>query len=139
MYFAESINSRDGFWGWPCPSYFVFVFGRCPPKEPQILMGEHINSTARGVHLVITDSVSPFAVGKYTGPLVEIFVRNSEQYPTPDTEMYRKEVNDFFDFDDLSENLADTEFQIGNSIPGCFKFSRELTDFDSFSNCMNTI
>lgn len=36
-------------------------------------MGEHTNEEWKGVHLVITNSVSPFAVGKYTGPLIDIF------------------------------------------------------------------
>lgn len=28
-YFAESISSDMGFWGWRCESYFQYVFGWC--------------------------------------------------------------------------------------------------------------
>lgn len=102
-------------------------------------MGEHVNSTFRGVHLVITDSVSPFAVGKYTGPLVEIFVRNVEHDPMVDVEKYRKEVSEFFDMDDLSEDLGDTQFHLPEDVPACFNFSREFLDFYSFPDYENAI
>lgn len=78
IYFAESITSDLGFWGWPCRNYFMYLIGQCPPKEPQILLGEHVNKTARGMHLVITGSVTPFAVGKFTGPVIEI-IKDSEK------------------------------------------------------------
>lgn len=139
LYFAESINTDVGFWGWPCPSYFVFVFGRCPPIEPQILMGEHVNSTAKGVHLVITDSVSPFAVGKYTGPLVEIYVRNINPQSVIDPEKYRKEISEFYDMDDLSESLADSVFQLESDEPGCSNFTRQLLDIYSSPEYVNFI
>ncbi|KAK9702908.1 Lipase [Popillia japonica] len=103
-YFAESINSERGFWGWPCPNYFVYLLGRCPPQNPQTLMGEHITRcpnyfvyllgrcppqnpqtlmgehitrNAKGMHLVITDSVSPFAVGPFTGPTIDILKKGN--------------------------------------------------------------
>lgn len=79
LYFAESINTQLGFWGWPCPSYFQYILGNCPPKDPQIIMGEHVNATSTGVHLVITESVAPFAIGKYTGPAIEIYLRANAQ------------------------------------------------------------
>lgn len=93
-----------GFWGWPCPSYSEYLLGRCPPKEPQIIMGEFINRTSSGVHLVITDSVSPFAVGKFTGPAIEIFVK-SERIRMDILEKYKKEVVNFIDEDDVIDTL----------------------------------
>ncbi|RZC34100.1 uncharacterized protein BDFB_009704, partial [Asbolus verrucosus] len=104
LYFAESINTQKGFWGWPCPSYTDYLLGRCPPKEPQIIMGEHINKTASGVHLVITDSVSPFAVGKFTGPAIEILIK-SEQNRIDLLSKYKKEIMNFIDEDDVIESL----------------------------------
>lgn len=101
-------------------------------------MGEHVNATAKGVHLVITDSVSPFAVGKYTGPLIEIFIRNIQLNPLIDTEKYRKEVSEFYDIDDYSENLADSSFQL-ESEPACTNFSKELGDIYRFSDYINFI
>lgn len=73
LYFAESITTDKGFWGWPCNNYFMYLIGMCQPKEPQILAGEYVNETSRGMHLGITGSVSPFAVGKFIGPNIEIF------------------------------------------------------------------
>lgn len=103
-------------------------------------MGEHVNSTARGVHLVITDSVSPFAVGKYTGPLVEIFVRNNQAEAVVDPEEYRKEMNELYDMDDFSEILAESRSQLQSDIPdGCSNFTKEFLDFYSFSDYMNLI
>ncbi|XP_015838834.2 lipase member H-A [Tribolium castaneum] len=104
LYFAESITTQMGFWGWPCPSYTEYLIGRCPPKEPQIIMGEFVNRTSSGVHLVITDSVSPFAVGKFTGPAIEIFVK-SELIRRDILEKYKKDVENFIDEDDVVESL----------------------------------
>jgi hypothetical protein len=48
-YFAESINSADGFFGFRCESYFQYVFGWCNLKQKvrsklglnRVKMGEH--------------------------------------------------------------------------------------------------
>jgi Lipase. len=40
QYFAESINSKEGFWGFPCAGIISYLFGMCPVKEPIKLMGE---------------------------------------------------------------------------------------------------
>lgn len=144
LYFAESINTETGFWGWPCPSYFVSIFGRCPPTEPQIIMGEHVNSTAKGVHLVITDSVSPFAVGKYTGPLVEIYYTRSGAQPTVDyLEQNKKEVSEFYDLDDLPEGMtySDIPLSIPNTTPltSCSNLSKDYLDLNCFTDYFNLI
>lgn len=102
-------------------------------------MGEHVNSTAKGVHLVITDSVSPFAVGKYTGPLVEIYVRNVEPRPVIDEEKYWKEMSNFYDMDDLSESLGDSVFHLKSDEPGCSNFTKQLLDIYNFPEYVNFI
>jgi hypothetical protein len=46
-YFAESINSEVGFFGYQCDSYFAYVFGWCKARrevkliDNRIRMGEH--------------------------------------------------------------------------------------------------
>lgn len=57
----------------------MYLIGQCPPKEPQIIAGDLANITSKGMHLVITGSVSPFAVGKFTGPSIEILKISDEQ------------------------------------------------------------
>nr|XP_022917694.1 lipase member I-like [Onthophagus taurus] len=90
FYYAESINSENGFWAWPCTNYFSYLAGRCPPREPQIIMGDLTKKSATGMHLVITDSVSPFAVGKFTGPTIDIFKQNIETTRISDYERYKQ-------------------------------------------------
>lgn len=62
-YFAESINSKVGFWGWPCPNFFTYLLGLCPPRFPAVLAGENVHQYNRGFHLLRTNSQSPFAQG----------------------------------------------------------------------------
>lgn len=103
-------------------------------------MGEHVNFTSKGVHLVITDSVSPFAVGKYSGPAVEIFyVRNVNPNPVIDPEKYKKEISDYYDMDDLSESLANSDFRLEDDVPGSSNFSKQFLDIYRFSDYMNFI
>nr|CAI5852498.1 unnamed protein product [Callosobruchus analis] len=52
-------------------------------------MGEFINSTSSGVYLVITESVPPYAAGKYEGPNIEII----KEGPT-DWQRYENEILD---------------------------------------------
>lgn len=107
LYFAESITTDVGFFGWPCPSYVVYLLGRCPPREPQVLMGEHVNKTVTGLYLVITSSVSPYALGKYTGPLIEIYFRKAERDRLRDFEKYQQYVGGWVDVDDLGDNYVE--------------------------------
>lgn len=57
----------------------MYLVGMCPPKDPQIIAGEFTNKTNKGMYLGITGSVSPFAVGKFTGPSIEVFKITSTQ------------------------------------------------------------
>ncbi|CAG9864880.1 unnamed protein product [Phyllotreta striolata] len=111
LYFAETINTEKHFYAWPCPTYFDYLLGRCPPGEPQIIMGEYVRRAAQGVYLVITESVSPFAVGKYEGPSVEIF-KSTEQYRRKVLDMYRKRMVGFVDEYDLFEQLVDDRMDV---------------------------
>ncbi|CAH1170534.1 unnamed protein product, partial [Phaedon cochleariae] len=127
LYFAESINTEKGFWGWACPSFWQFVTGGCPPHEPQILMGDRVDPTASGMYLVITESVPPYAVGRYEGSNVEIYFK-SNQDRLAILKNYKEEVSKFFDVDDLIDRvhgnesvqaevnleLADDTFQLAN-------------------------
>ncbi|CAH1990234.1 unnamed protein product [Acanthoscelides obtectus] len=120
IYFAESINTHKGFWGWPCPSYLTFITGSCPPLDPQVIMGEFVNSTSQGVYLVITESVPPYAAGKYEGPSIEII----KEGPT-DWEKYENEILDNADeLQYLDRDLYDTDTTSTTSRP-FFKGIRE--------------
>lgn len=105
FYFAESINSPLGFYGWTCPSYLAYVFGRCPPQGVQTLMGEYVDRAVRGMQLVITDSVPPFAVGQFTGPTIDILYRQHELNRIEDFERYKNELEQC-DVNDINEALA---------------------------------
>lgn len=39
IYFAESINSEDGFWGFKCNEWKDWAMGICRNSETQALMG----------------------------------------------------------------------------------------------------
>nr|CAD7198462.1 unnamed protein product [Timema douglasi] len=69
-YFAESITTRRGFWGWRCDGFFWYLLGMCPPKYPALLMGARTDNSIRGYYIVETSSQSPYALGKWTGPLM---------------------------------------------------------------------
>ncbi|KAI5751328.1 hypothetical protein M8J77_006449 [Diaphorina citri] len=63
QYFAESINSKEGFWGFPCAGIISYLFGMCPVKEPIKLMGEMCAESSRGFYIAPTKSAAPFAKG----------------------------------------------------------------------------
>ncbi|XP_066142114.1 pancreatic triacylglycerol lipase-like isoform X1 [Euwallacea fornicatus] len=65
LYYAESINSRVGFWGWKCESFVQYLLGGCPPNEVQIPLGERVSRYVFGTYMVITASATPFAIGPY--------------------------------------------------------------------------
>ncbi|KAK7792677.1 hypothetical protein R5R35_012521 [Gryllus longicercus] len=66
IYFAESIESDIGFWGTHCPSYYQYVVGWCSVLDSgseRVIVGEHCNSSTRGVYFVETGSTPPYALG----------------------------------------------------------------------------
>ncbi|XP_047366180.1 uncharacterized protein LOC124955601 isoform X2 [Vespa velutina] len=64
-YFAESINSEIGFWGWPCSGFLQYLLGLCPPRYPAVLAGDKVDRKYKGYHLVKTKSQSPYAEGMF--------------------------------------------------------------------------
>ncbi|XP_011300409.1 lipase member H-A-like [Fopius arisanus] len=66
VYFAESINSEVGFWGWPCPGFLAYLLALCPPRAPAVLAGDPVDENYRGFFLVHTRDHSPFAEGPFT-------------------------------------------------------------------------
>jgi Na+-transporting NADH:ubiquinone oxidoreductase subunit NqrB len=42
MYFAESVTSERGFWGWQCSGFMSFLLGLCPPRYPAVVMGDRV-------------------------------------------------------------------------------------------------
>ncbi|XP_043269843.1 uncharacterized protein [Venturia canescens] len=65
-YFAESINTRIGFWGWPCPGLVAYLLGLCPPRFPAVVAGDNVDTKYRGFFLVKTRAEAPFALGPFS-------------------------------------------------------------------------
>lgn len=40
-FYAESINSQKGFYGYACDSFALFIQGKCPSKK--MIMGDQVN------------------------------------------------------------------------------------------------
>ncbi|XP_076546803.1 lipase member H [Osmia lignaria lignaria] len=66
MYFAESINSEVGFWGWQCGGFVNYLLGLCPPRYPATLAGDKVDKKRRGFYLVRTHAHSPYAMGNFS-------------------------------------------------------------------------
>lgn len=59
-----------GFWGWECHSYIYYLLGMCPASVmTQTVAGEDCKSTTRGMYLIKTNSVTPFALGRLSDVL----------------------------------------------------------------------
>lgn len=77
-------------------------------------MGEHADRTVHGVHLVITESVAPYAVGKYTGPDIEILFKKTENSRGEIWRRYRKEVMAMMDEEDVLQALEEQATYFGD-------------------------
>lgn len=73
-------------------------------------MGEHVDKSAEGMYLVITDSVAPYAVGKFTGSLIEIFLAKMRRTKLADLARFKKEVESCVD---LNEGVDDGIYDEG--------------------------
>ncbi|XP_043258013.1 pancreatic triacylglycerol lipase-like [Colletes gigas] len=62
-FFAESINSRTGFWAKRCNNYVNFIEGNCNSEPPVLMGGATPNFNAKGVYYLKTASKSPYALG----------------------------------------------------------------------------
>ncbi|XP_055594311.1 phospholipase A1 member A-like [Uranotaenia lowii] len=68
-YFAESIRSLTGFWGWKCTSYIYYLLGLCPHNQYQVVAGEDCTPGTEGMFMITTNSDAPFAIGRWTDTL----------------------------------------------------------------------
>ncbi|CAL7945678.1 unnamed protein product [Xylocopa violacea] len=73
MYFAESINSDVGFWGWKCGGFTLYLLGLCPPRYPSVLAGDKVDRRQRGFHLVKTNAQSPYAMGNFSVNRLDVY------------------------------------------------------------------
>ncbi|XP_017892268.1 lipase member H-A-like [Ceratina calcarata] len=73
MYFAESINSDVGFWGWQCGGFAWYLLGLCPPRYPAVLAGDKVDRKRRGFYLVKTNGQSPYAMGNFTVNQLDVY------------------------------------------------------------------
>lgn len=58
-----------------------------------------------GIHLTITESVSPFAVGKYEGPSIEVYFYMANRNREIILSNYYKEMSNFMDEVDILESV----------------------------------
>ncbi|XP_069683240.1 pancreatic triacylglycerol lipase-like [Periplaneta americana] len=66
LYFSESITTQTGFWGYHCSQkIYAVAFPFLCDSGYNIIMGEYVNSSARGIYRVDTNGKSPFAIGKH--------------------------------------------------------------------------
>ncbi|XP_069682917.1 endothelial lipase-like isoform X2 [Periplaneta americana] len=74
MYFAESITTQTGFWGYQCSQKMhAIAFPFLCDYDYNAIMGEYANSSARGIYRVDTNGKSPYAIGKHRiSPLNEL-------------------------------------------------------------------
>uniref|UniRef100_A0AAG5DUT5 Lipase domain-containing protein n=1 Tax=Anopheles atroparvus TaxID=41427 RepID=A0AAG5DUT5_ANOAO len=66
-YYAESIRSLTGFWGWSCQSYIYYLLGFCPQNNLQVVAGEDCQPGTEGMFLITTNPAAPFAIGRWSG------------------------------------------------------------------------
>ena len=76
------------------------------------MMGEDVNVSVRGMHLVITDSVPPFAVGKFSGPTIEIIRKKYTEMMVGEYERYKEQVGGCSEYA-ADDCLPGGEFQDG--------------------------
>ncbi|KAK3909134.1 Pancreatic lipase-related protein 2 [Frankliniella fusca] len=65
VYFAESIRSESGFWGWACSSISDYEMGRCPARGTAVLAGEWVDRRSEGFYVLQTRDSAPFARGAW--------------------------------------------------------------------------
>lgn len=79
-YFAESIQSKLGFWGFKCQSYIYYLFGMCKPSsESQAIAGEDCRETTKGMFFITTNPSSPYALGRVIDEAVSSSVDQTEK------------------------------------------------------------
>ncbi|KAH8245795.1 hypothetical protein KR038_005169, partial [Drosophila bunnanda] len=63
-YYAESIITPVGFFGYRCPSYHSFLEGNCQASNEVEQMGFYVRLGARGLYFLETNYFSPYAMGR---------------------------------------------------------------------------
>lgn len=95
-YFAESIQSTIGFWGWKCQSYLYYLLGICKPsKEEQIIAGEDSRASSKGVYFINTNSISPYALGRITDLAKTKSIGTISFDAVRNVDPFMKEIDDF--------------------------------------------
>ncbi|CRK97955.1 CLUMA_CG011327, isoform A, partial [Clunio marinus] len=95
-YFAESIRSVDGFWGWRCQNYIYYLLGMCTPtSEDQTIAGEDCRSSSSGMFFIKTNSESPFALGRVTNLVRSINTQTISFNTIRDVDPLMKEIDAF--------------------------------------------
>ncbi|XP_055633634.1 lipase member H-A-like [Toxorhynchites rutilus septentrionalis] len=74
-YYAESIASEVGFYGYRCAHWYLYMLGFCTDQHVTALMGAHTPNTTRGLYFTDANSIAPYAQGRKA--------RASEQFPFP--------------------------------------------------------
>ncbi|XP_055300075.1 endothelial lipase-like isoform X2 [Sitodiplosis mosellana] len=64
IYFAESINSEAGFWGFKCSQWTDWAMGLCRNSREQAIMGWKATNESQGIFMVYTNREPPYARGK---------------------------------------------------------------------------
>lgn len=95
-YFAESIQSVVGFWGWKCQSYLYYLLGICKPtKEEQAIAGEDTRPSSNGIYFINTNPVSPFALGRITDFVQTKSIETLSFNSVRNVDPFMKEIDDF--------------------------------------------
>lgn len=95
-YFAESIRSTVGFWGWKCESYVNYLFGMCiPQKDQQAVAGEDCRSSSSGLYFLKTNSNSPFATGRLSSLSLEKSIDVISFSPIRNVDPFLKKIDAF--------------------------------------------
>ncbi|ALC38227.1 CG34447, partial [Drosophila busckii] len=108
-FYADSINSKLGFWARQCSSWLIHLFGLCSTRAPTALMGYHVGKQLSGSYFLKTASASPFALG----PLEE--ADNSKYLAKFKLHDKHSEIDEDFElqlresFPELEDNDVDTD------------------------------
>ncbi|XP_053985508.1 pancreatic triacylglycerol lipase-like [Hylaeus volcanicus] len=62
-YFAESINSKTGFWAVSCTNFKDFVLGKCNSQPKALMGGVEPKFDVMGIYYLRTHKTGPFAMG----------------------------------------------------------------------------
>lgn len=106
-YYAESINSAVGFWGWKCQSYVTYLFGMCTPeKDQQAVAGEDCRASSSGLFFLKTNPSSPFATGRLTVVTLKNSIQPFSFNPVRNVDPFLKQIDAFGKLEGNFNNMA---------------------------------